>query len=161
MSEEKITWKYLAPEINLPTRIEETKKRHYREPRPSVVVHWGIASQTKMLEAIYRDQQENLHSLMANDTCSCGLQVADEIVSLPLAVVTSPHHRNHITLEPEVPVFRGLVGRRLFALNSAQTTVDRTWDELVKRFVSSEHDGNLFTPITWTVTKITDPETQN
>jgi len=161
MNNSEVKWHYLEPETNLPARIEETKKKHYREPKPSVVVHWGIASQTKKLEAIYRDQQEKIHSLIGAGTCSCGLQIEDEFVSLPLAVVTSPHHRNHITLQPEVPVFRGLVGKRLFALNSVQTPIDKIWDELVTRFVSMEYQGYLFTPVTWTVSQITDSETRN
>lgn len=145
MSEE-IKWQYLPAETDLAARIAATEAEHNREPRPSVPVHFGIASRVAKLKAIYQDQQDGLHSMLTTGVCTCGLELKHNIESLPLALLTSKHHRNHITLEPEVPVFRGLVGKRLFALNSLQNPIDQTWDQLVTEYVSGGYAGVTFIP---------------
>jgi hypothetical protein len=82
----------------------------------------------------YNDLQENLHSLIELDTCTCGLKVESKRL---MAIVDSPHHRNHTTLEPDPnPQFRGLVGRRLHMpmqdLNKI-SAVDLKWDRIAKQ----------------------------
>jgi hypothetical protein len=82
----------------------------------------------------YNDLQENLHSLIELDTCTCGLKVDSKRL---MAIVESPNHRNHTTLEPDPnPQFRGLVGRRLHMpmqdLNKI-SAVDLKWDRIVRK----------------------------
>ncbi|MEY4417944.1 MAG: hypothetical protein RIQ88_382 [Actinomycetota bacterium] len=149
MSEE-IKWRYLPAEKDLAERIKATEAEHYVKPNPSVVVHWGIASRVAMLKAIYQDQKDGLHSLIGHGRCSCGLEVEARIESLTLALLKSEHHRNHRTLKPEIPVFRGMVGKRLFALNSSQNSLDQTWDELVLGYAAGSHSGIRFIPSAFT-----------
>jgi hypothetical protein len=86
-----------------------------------------------------KDLQENLHSLVELDTCSCGLKVESKRL---MAIVESPHHRNHITLEPDTnPLFRGLVGRRLHMPGQRLeniSAVDLKWDRIVKQLKKRE-----------------------
>jgi hypothetical protein len=152
MSEE-IKWQYLPAETDLENKIKQTEAEHYRITRVSVVEHWGIDSRLMKLKAILQDQKDNLHSMVEFGVCSCGLQMLDDVVSLPVALVTSRHHRNHITLEPEFPVFRGLVGRRLYSLGPEKGKIDAAWDLLILRYVNGKHDGFRFIPSTWTVHK--------
>ena len=82
----------------------------------------------------YEDIKDNLHSLFGLDTCTCGLKVESKRL---MAIVESPHHRNHKTLEPDTnPQFRGLVGRWLHLpmqdLNKI-SAVDLKWDRIVKQ----------------------------
>ena len=149
MSENK-EWQYLPAQTDLEFRIQQIKAEHNAEPRPSVVVHWGIEARASKLVAIYKDQQEGLHSLVADGTCSCGLQVFDDLYNRTFLLVTSPHHRNHITLEPEDPVFRGLVGKRHFAVGS-KAPVDKIWDLFVIKFVAGSFQDKLFIPKSWTI----------
>jgi len=56
-----------------------------------------------------------------------------------MAIVESPHHRNHTTLEPDPnPQFRGLVGRRLhYPMQdlSKISPVDQKWDRIVRKLL--------------------------
>jgi len=85
----------------------------------------------------YNDLQENLHSLIELDTCTCGLKVESKRL---MAIVDSPNHRNHTTLEPDPnPQFRGLVGRRLhYPMQdlSKISPVDLKWDGIVRKLQS-------------------------
>ena len=81
-----------------------------------------------------KDLQENLHSLVELYTCSCGLKVESKRL---MAVVESPNHRNHTTLEPDTnPLFRGLVGRRLhMPMQGLEniSAVDLKWDRIANQ----------------------------
>jgi hypothetical protein len=82
----------------------------------------------------YKDLQENLHSLIELDICTCGLKVESKRL---MAIVDTPHHRNHTTLEPDPnPQFRALVGRRLHMPGQGLeniSAVDLKWDRIVKQ----------------------------
>ena len=91
-------------------------------------------ARTVLLRPVLKDLEEGLHSLIQENTCTCGLKVESKRL---MAIVDSPHHRNHTTLEPDPnPQFRGLVGRRLHMpmqdLNKI-SAVDLKWDRIVKQ----------------------------
>jgi hypothetical protein len=90
-------------------------------------------ARTVLLRPALQDLEEGLHSLIQENTCSCGLRIkkSDNL----LAIIESKHHRNHITLEPEPnPKFRGLVGKRIAVANiggNDMHPVDELWDWIV------------------------------
>ncbi|NBQ97837.1 MAG: hypothetical protein EBT26_00995 [Microbacteriaceae bacterium] len=90
-------------------------------------------SRTVLLRPVLQDLEEGLHSLIQENTCSCGLRIkkSDNL----LAIIDSKHHRNHITLEPEPnPKFRGLVARRIaapFLHGNDAHPVDMLWDRII------------------------------
>jgi hypothetical protein len=144
-----INWGYLPAAVNLAEKIKIIHAWHNSEPRPSVVSHWGIASRELRLKAIHDDQVANLHSLVEQGVCSCGLVISAVLESPVLALVLSKHHRNHLTLEHEPdPTFRGIVGKRHFGLGS-QALTDKTWDEFVSTFLVQSRPKQRFVPLTW------------
>jgi len=90
-------------------------------------------ARTVLLRPALKDLEEGLHSLIQENTCSCGLRIKKS--NNLLAIIESKHHRNHITLEPEPnPKFRGLVGRRIAVANiggNDMHPVDEMWDEII------------------------------
>jgi hypothetical protein len=90
-------------------------------------------ARTVLLRPVLQDLEEGLHSLIQENTCTCGLRIkkSDNL----LAIIESKRHRNHSTLEPEPnPKFRGLVGRRIKVANirgSDMHPVDVLWDRTV------------------------------
>ena len=90
-------------------------------------------ARTVLLRPVLRDLEEGLHSLIQENTCSCGLRIRSS--ANLLAIIESKHHRNHKTQEPEPnPKFRGLVGRRIAApfINGSDIhPVDALWDRMV------------------------------
>jgi hypothetical protein len=91
-------------------------------------------ARTVLLRPVLQDLEEGLHSLIQENTCTCGLRIkkSDNL----LAIIESKHHRNHITLEPEPnPKFRGLVGRRIAVANIGGNGMHPV-DELLNRIAS-------------------------
>ena len=90
-------------------------------------------ARTVLLRPVLKDLEEGLHSLIQENTCTCGLTIkkSDNL----LAIIESKHHRNHITLEPEPnPKFRGLVGRRIAVANiggNGMHPVDELWNRMI------------------------------
>ena len=82
-----------------------------------------------------KDYEEGLHSLIQENTCSCGLRISksDNL----LTIIESKHHRNHKTLELEPnPKFRGLAGKRItmpLAPMDWRHEVDVMWDRIVEQ----------------------------
>ena len=97
-------------------------------------------ARTVLLRPVLKDLEEGLHSLIQENTCSCGLTIkkSDNL----LAIIESKHHRNHSTLEPEPnPKFRGLVGKRIaapFIHGNDMHPVDVLWDRIVTQTKKSE-----------------------
>jgi len=95
-------------------------------------------ARTVLLRPVLQDLEEGLHSLIQENTCTCGLRIKKS--NNLLAIIESKHHRNHSTLEPEPnPKFRGLVGRRIAApyVNGSDLhPVDELWNEIVKELSS-------------------------
>jgi hypothetical protein len=91
-------------------------------------------SRTVLLRPVLQDYEEDLHSLIQENTCTCGLRLrkSDNL----LAIIESKHHRNHKTLEPDPnPKFRGLVGRRItmpLMPMDWRHEVDVLWDEVIQ-----------------------------
>ena len=90
-------------------------------------------ARTVLLRPVLQDLEEGLHSLIQENTCSCGLRIKRS--NNLLAIIESKHHRNHITLEPEPnPKFRGLVGRRIAVANiggNDMHPVDELWNRII------------------------------
>ena len=125
-------WSYVSKYEN-PRYSMESKHSHSGSCQSSPCF-FGKWASTMIYKIAYNDLQENLHSLIELDTCTCGLKVESKKL---MAIVDSPHHRNHTTLEPDPnPQFRGLVGRRLHMpmqdLNKI-SAVDLKWDRIVKQ----------------------------
>ena len=97
-------------------------------------------ARTLLLRPVLKDLEAGLHSLIQENTCSCGLRIkrSDNL----LAIIESKHHRNHSTLEPEPnPKFRGLVGRRIIVANidgNDMHPVDVFWNEIFELSQLSE-----------------------
>ena len=91
-------------------------------------------ARTVLLRPVLQDLEEGLHSLIQENTCSCGLRIknSDNL----LAIIESKHHRNHITLEPAPnPKFSGLVGKRIAVANiggNDMHPVDELWNRVVR-----------------------------
>jgi len=89
-------------------------------------------ARTVLLRPVLQDLEDGLHSLIQENTCTCGLRIkrSDNL----LAIIESKHHRNHSTLEPEPnPKFRGIVGRRIAVANiggNGMHPVDVLWDSI-------------------------------
>jgi len=144
-----IDWDYLPPEIDLEARYLATRAEHDRPV--SVVVHWGIASRELRLKALWEDQKDNLHSLIAKDTCTCGLQIKSDRKLEITDLVISRHHRNPLTLKPEPdPLFRGMVGSRLFHMNH-QHPIDQEWDQFVLDYLGADLKGKISIPVIWKI----------
>lgn len=96
-------------------------------------VFFGYWAKVSLYRVALKDYEEGLHSLIQENTCTCGLRInkSDNL----LAIIESKHHRNHKTLEPEPnPKFRGLVGRRItmpLMPMDWRHEVDVMWDEIV------------------------------
>ena len=125
-------WSYVTKYENPRYSIES--KHSHSGPCQSSPCFFGKWASTMIYKIAYKDLEENLHSLIELDTCTCGLKVDSKRL---MAIVDSPHHRNHTTLEPDPnPQFRGLVGRRLHMpmqeLNKI-SAVDLKWDRIVKQ----------------------------
>ena len=107
------------------------KKRGKMNSSPVFFGYWAEAAPYRVALA---DHEENLHSLIQENTCTCGLRI--EKSENVLAIIESKHHRNHKTLEPEPnPKFRGLVGRRItwpLMGTDAKHHVDVKWDLIVQ-----------------------------
>ena len=97
-------------------------------------------ARTVILRPVRDDFREGLHSLILENTCSCGLRLrkSDNL----LAIIESKHHRNHKTLEPEPnPKFRGPVGRRIaapFLRGQEMHPVDVLWNQIWELLQLSE-----------------------
>lgn len=91
---------------------------------------WGTQNPYK---AVMRDRDEGLHSLIEMNICSCGLTIDPKKDSRLMAIVLTPHHRNHTTLRHEPkPKFRGEVGNRLSPRSfGPRFKPDIKWDLIV------------------------------
>lgn len=98
-------------------------------------VFFGYWAKVSLHRVALKDYEEGLHSLIQENTCSCGLRISksDNLLS----ILESKHHRNHKTLEPELnPKFRGLVGNRItmpLLPNDWRHEVDVLWDRIVEQ----------------------------
>ena len=105
------------------------KKRGKIDSSPVFFGYWAEAAPYTVVLA---DYEEGLHSLITENTCTCGLRLkkSDNL----LAIIESNHHRNHKTLGPEPnPKFRGLVGRRItmpLMPKDWRHEVDVLWDQI-------------------------------
>lgn len=102
-------WRYVKEWENPQETINEIQK--YYGKITSSTVFFGYWARVSLYRVAPKDCEEGLHSLIEENTCSCGLRISksDNL----LGVIESKHHRNHKPLEPEPnPRFRGQVGRR-------------------------------------------------
>ena len=125
-------WRYVTKWENPRETMNEIQK-HYGSITSSPVF-FGYWAKVSLHRVALKDYEEGLHSLIQENTCSCGLRInkSDNF----LAMIESNHHRNPKTLEPEPnPKFRGLVGNRItMPLQSLdwQHPVDKLWDEMIQ-----------------------------
>ena len=133
-------WSYVSKYEN--PRYSMKSKHSHSGPCQSSPCFFGKWASTMIYHIAFKDLQENLHSLIELDTCTCGLKV--ESIRL-MAIIDSPHHRNHTTLEPDPnPQFRGLVGRRLHMPGQGLeniSAVDLKWDRIVKQLGKREKNA--------------------
>ena len=103
-------------------------------------VFFGYWAKVSLYRVVLKDYEEGLHSLIQENTCTCGLRLNKSANTL--AIIESKHHRNHETLEPEPhPRFRGLVGRRItmpLMPMDWRHEVDVLWDSIVN-LAEGEH----------------------
>jgi len=129
-------WSYVTKYEN--PRYSMESKHSHSGPCQSSPCFFGKWAATMIYKIAYNDLQENLHSLIELDTCTCGLKVESKRL---MAIVDSPNHRNHTSLEPDPnPQFRGLVGRRLHMpmqglenISAVDLKLDRIVKQLKKR----------------------------
>ena len=95
--------------------------------------------------AVQQDSKENLHSLVKPNVCSCGLAIVRSKDPRLLAIVLTPHHRNHLTLEHEpYPAFRGKVRSRLsYHDEDPRQQADIKWNLIVDAIEASAVEDQL------------------
>ena len=126
-------WSYVKKWENPQETIKAIDKEYGRIP--SSPVFFGYWAKVSLYRVALKDYEEGLHSLIQENTCTCGLRISKS--DNPLAMIESKHHRNHKTLEPEPnPMFRGIVGKRItmpLMPNGWQHPVDELWDSSVRK----------------------------
>ena len=126
------SWSYVTKYIN-PKETMDNIHSH-KGACSSSACFFGKWSKQMIYSIVLKDLQENLHSLVELDTCSCGLKVESKSL---MAIVETPHHRNHTTLEHDPnPQFRGLVGRRYHLPGQGLeniSAVDLKWDRIANQ----------------------------
>lgn len=126
-------WSYVKEWENPEEKIKAIDKEYGRIT--SSPVFFGYWAKVSLYRVVLKDYEEGLHSLIQENTCTCGLRInkSDNL----LAIIESKHHRNHKTLEPEPnPKFRGLVGRRItmpLQPKDWKHPVDVLWDRVIER----------------------------
>jgi hypothetical protein len=125
-------WSYVKQWENPKETIKAIDKEYGKIT--SSPVFFGYWARVSLYKVALKDYEEGLHSLIQENTCTCGLRLekSDNL----LAIIESKHHRNHKTLEPEPnPKFRGLVGRRIsWPMMGIEDkhSVDVLWDRIVR-----------------------------
>jgi hypothetical protein len=126
----KRDWWYIDTWVDPKAQIAKiANESQYAAGTPKI----SLYARTVLLRPVLQDLEEGLHSLIQENTCSCGLRIkkSDNL----LAIIESEHHRNHITLEPEPnPKFRGLVGKRIavpLINGNDMHPVDVLWNKIV------------------------------
>ena len=123
-------WSYVKEWENPKEKIKAIDMEYGRIT--SSPVFFGYWAKVSLYRVALKDYEEGLHSLIQENTCTCGLRINKS--ANPLAIIESKHHRNHKTLEPEPnPKFRGLVGRRItrpLMPMDWRHEVDVLWDEI-------------------------------
>jgi hypothetical protein len=133
------SWRYVEQWENPQETIKAIDEEYGRIT--SSPVFFGYWARVSLYRVALKDYEEGLHSLIQENTCSCGLRLnkSDNL----LAIIESKHHRNHKTLEPEPnPRFRGPVGRRISMPLQAldwQHPVDEMWDEIASKWFELKH----------------------
>ena len=126
------SWTYIK-QWEDPQEKMETIRKSYGKITSSPVF-FGYWAKVSLYRIVLQDYEEGLHSLIQENTCSCGLRISKS--GNPLAIIESKHHRNHKTIEPEPnPKFRGLVGKRItmpLARQDWRHEVDMLWDRIVE-----------------------------
>jgi len=124
-------WSYVGTWVDPKAQIAKiAAESQYAAGTPKI----SFYARTVLLRPVLQDLEEDLHSLIQENTCSCGLRIkkSDNL----LAIIESKHHRNHLTLEPEPnPKFRGLVGRRIAVANIGgdhMHPVDVLWNDAIR-----------------------------
>ncbi len=124
-------WRYVKQWENPQETIKAIDKEYGKIT--SSPVFFGYWAKVSLYRVALKDYEEGLHSLIQENTCSCGLRLekSDNL----LAIIESKHHRKHKTLEPEPnPKFRGPVGQRISMPMQAkdwQHPVDVLWDLII------------------------------
>jgi hypothetical protein len=128
-------WRYVKQWENPEEKIAAIDKEYGRIT--SSPVFFGYWAKVSPYRVVLKDYEEGLHSLIQENTCTCGLRLekSDNL----LAIIESKHHRNHQTLKPEPnPKFRGLVGRRIswpmMGLEDKHS-VDVLWDSVIESWI--------------------------
>lgn len=117
---------------NPTAKLGNLRNEFFPNGNTSVVAGWGYETAKSKLQAVQLDIYENLHSLIEEDTCSCGLVINLEVNADLDAILRAPGHRDHVTLKQlSYVTFRGKVNKRLWGLNGTHP-VDLKWDRIVK-----------------------------
>jgi hypothetical protein len=129
-------WSYVDTWVDTKAQIAKiATESQYAAGTPKI----SFYARTVLLRPVLQDLEEGLHSLIQENTCTCGLTIkkSDNL----LTIIESKHHRNHSTLEPETnPKFRGLVGKRIaapFIHGNDMHPVDELWNEIVVKASSA------------------------
>jgi len=133
-----LNWSYTSQWENPQETLDNIRKKFGRID--SSPVFYGYWSKSAPYKVALADYEEGLHSLIQENTCTCGLRIekSDNL----LAIIESKHHRNHKTLEPEPnPKFRGRVGRRIswpLMGTKDKHSVDVKWDRIVRKLAKAQ-----------------------
>lgn len=105
----------------------------------------GAVTIRSTFDAVQQDINENLHSLVKPNVCSCGLAIDSSKDPRLLAIVINPNHRNHLTLEHEPnPAFRGKVSSRLsYQDEDPRQQADIKWNLIVDAIEASAVEDQL------------------
>ena len=90
-------WSYVKKWENPQETIKAIDKEYGKIT--SSPVFFGYWARVSLYRVALKDYEEGLHSLIQENTCTCGLRINKS--NNLLAIIESKHHRNHKTLEPE------------------------------------------------------------
>ena len=121
-------YEYVDTYVNPQKTINKINKEHCTcTSSPCFFAKWATLAPFR---AALDDYEQNLHSLIELDVCSCGLVLPKNVTPFGYR-----GHRNHKTLKQEPnPQFRGKVGRRIILPlwdRDTRHKVDIFWDALV------------------------------
>lgn len=128
MSKTFYTNRYLTPLVE----IGNLRAKYFSADKGSLNDVVGYETELAKLRAVQLDQYENLHSLIEENTCSCGLMINPELLRDFDAILKVKGHRRHTTQKlASYVTFRGMVHKRLYS-QKGENLVDAKWNKIVE-----------------------------
>ncbi|MEY4417946.1 MAG: hypothetical protein RIQ88_384 [Actinomycetota bacterium] len=117
--------------VNPVVALSRLRTKYFPTGNKGYIATLGYETERAQLKAVLLDQYENLHSLVDDYICSCGLIIDPKVNPEPDAILKLKGHRDHVTLKRISYVsFRGKLNNRLF-FKDLEHPVDAKWNYIV------------------------------